>query len=129
MALYEYKIATEAAGVGGLTNVESLATPVPAPKSTFEEYLEQVQLGDGTVRGAGWMTATWHWDVLSQAQRNQLRTYCTGASEVVYIRTRKNDSSDAYANYKAVMIWPSEEKTAGRRLDFTLRFQALELQT
>lgn len=126
---YEYKIGTEAGGVGAITNLGSLTTPIPAPKSSFQDYTEYIQLGSGEMKGVGWPVAEWHWDFLTQAQRNQLRTFCTGASETVYIRTRKNDSSDAYANYLAVMIWPiAEDKDAGRRLDFTIKFQALEVQ-
>jgi hypothetical protein len=106
-------------------NLESLATPLDAPRSNFVDYSRVILLGDGTLRGAGWATGEWRWGYMSQAQRNQLRTFCTGASAAVYVRTRENDTSDAYQYYTATMIWPTdgEEKAHGKRLDFVAVFQ------
>jgi hypothetical protein len=120
-ALYDYQIGT----TSSMTNVESLTVasgdPVPAPKSSFKPYADKLALGDGTARGVGFPSATWHWGYLTLAQRNALRVFCSGQSAAVYIRTRKDD--DTYANYTATLIWPDEEeKEAGRRLDFTLQF-------
>lgn len=126
MAQYDYEIG---ASYVGMTNVEDLATPLSAPKSTFLPYSQLLNLGEGTVRGSGWATATWRFGFLTQSQRNQLRTFCTSASASVYIKTRKNDTSDAYEVYTAVMIWPEENKDAGKRLDFVLAFQNLEVYT
>lgn len=110
-----------------LINLEELATKIHAPKSAFSEYSQPIALGSGGIRGAGWATGQWRWGFLSQAQRDQLRTFCTGMSEEVYVRTRKNDTSDAYEYYSGVLAWPvgEEEKHAGRRLDFVLAFQTL----
>ena len=121
MPLYSYQIGTT---YGGLTNVESLATPLNAPKSTFTEYSQNIALGSGAVRGGGWAVATWNWGFLTQAQRNQLRTFCTGKSASIFIQTRKNDTSDAYQVYTAVMVWPDEEdKDHGIRLNFQVVFR------
>ena len=114
-----------------LTNVESLVTTGNlavaelAPKSTFIEHSEMVALGNGEVRGAGFKAATWRFGFLSRSQRNKLRVLCTTASNAVYIRTRENDTSDAYTYYSGVMVWPVEEKDHGTRLDFTLAFKSL----
>jgi hypothetical protein len=106
-------------------NLESLATPLDAPRSSFVDYSRVIPLGDGTLRGAGWPTGEWRWGYMSQAQRNQLRTFCTGASAAVYVRTRENDTSDAYQRYTATMVWPTdgEDKAHGKRLDFVVVFQ------
>lgn len=123
MALYEYEIGTS---YGGMANVESLATPLPAPKSSFLPYSKYLSLGDSTIRGSGWAAASWRFGFLTRAQRDQLKTFCSGASASVYIQMRKNDTSDAYQVYTAVMIWPPvEEKHAGKRLDFNLEFRDL----
>lgn len=124
MPLYSYEIA---ASGGSPTNVESLTTPLTAPKSTFHPYSQMIPLGDGTVRGSGWPTAEWRWGFLSRAQRDQLRQFCTGASAAVEIRTKTMDSADSYKYFHAVMVWPveSEERDAGRRIDFVVRFQKL----
>lgn len=120
--LYSYQIG---ATYGGLTNLEALTTPVDAPKSSFIPNSQNFPLGNGLTRGAGWAVAFWRWGLLSQAQRNQLRTFCTGASAAVFINTRKNDTSDAYQVYTANMIWPegAEEKENAKRLDFVLEFR------
>lgn len=113
-----------------LVNVESLATTaLPPPKSAFAEHSQTITLGDGAVRGLGWATGEWRWGFLSRAQRDKLRTFCTGASATVYVRTRKNDTADAYDYYSAVLVWPTgqEDKQAGKRLDFVAQFQNVTL--
>lgn len=122
-----YKIGTSLVGI---TSLDLLATPVVDPKHTFVSYSRLDQLGNGMVRGGGWMKAEWRYGFVTQAQRDMLRTFCTGASSEVFIRTRKNDTVGAFVTYKAVMIWPDEEETdAGRRMDFIIKFQRLEVQT
>lgn len=99
-----------------------------APKSTFRPYSQAQKLGDATIRGGGWPLAEWQWGFMRRANRDSLRAFCTGASRQVIIRTRQNDSADAYANYRAVMVWPEEEKRdAGRRIEFVVKFQALSV--
>jgi hypothetical protein len=123
MAQYSYQIGTTS---GGTTNVESLSPALPAPRSTFEPWSVPIKLGDGTVRGGGYPTATWNFGVLSRAQRDKLRTYCTGKSASVYIRTKTTDNTDSYKYFSAVMIWPDEEeRVATRRLDFVIEFRML----
>jgi len=127
MTLQDFKIGTT---LGGITNLESLSPAVRPPRSTFKPAAEQRKLASGLVRGLGWPVATWTWDVISRAERDKLRTFCTTTSATVYIRTKQMDS-DTYANYKAVMVWPtdSEERAADSRVNFTITFQALEVQT
>ena len=110
-----------------LVNLESLGTLVYPPKSTFTESSQELRLGNGLVRGAGWQVATWRWGFMSQAQRDQLRTFCTASSAAVYIRSRKNDNSNAYTYYSGTVIWPTgqEEQEHFKRLAFSLRFQNL----
>lgn len=112
--------------ITAMVNVESLGTNYQPPRSTFKPWADSINLGNALKRAMGRPTATWQWGVISLAQRNTLRTYCTGASVRVYIHTRKNDSSDAYVTYDAVMIWPDEEsKQAGRRFPFAIEFKDL----
>lgn len=114
----------QAFSVLSLTNVETLG--VVAPKSTFKPWAGTVDLGNGLSRALGRPSAVWSWGFMSSANRNALRAYCTGKSSRVYIRTRKNDSSDAYAVYSAVMLWPDdEERFANRRLNFAVEFRDL----
>lgn len=123
MAIAQYMIGTTQAG---MANLENLASPVHPPKSAFIPYTSPFNLADGNIRGGGWATATWTWNIIQQAERDSLRVFCPGASANVYIHTRCNDSSDSYKTYQAVMIWPQEEaKDARRRVPFTIQFRAL----
>lgn len=125
--IYSYQIGT---ALGSMTNLESLTTPVSPPKSKPKFYEEALDLGDSTVRGGGRPSVVWHWDFLTQAQRDQLRTFCTGASANIYIKSRGLDSTSAYMCYSAVMIWPiEEERVATKRLDFNIEFRNLVAQT
>jgi hypothetical protein len=121
-AAYEYKIGTT---YGGLTNLEDMATPIPAPKHSLIEYSKPTILGDTTVRGLGWRRTTWHWDFLTQAQYTALRVLCAALSSFVYINTRKNDGS--YQVYTATMIWPANEPefVNNKLLDIDVEFRAL----
>jgi len=113
------------------TNIESLTVPVTCPKSTFSPYSSVVELADGSKRGVGAPVATWHWDFLPQTMRDQLRTFCPGASASVYIRTYTKDNALSPHYYLAQMIWPtqSEETQATRRMDFTIEFRQLVFQS
>lgn len=109
----------------GMNNVEALG--VQPPLGTFRPYSLPLKLGDGTLRGGGWKTCEWRWGFVSQAMRDALRAYCPGASASLWLRTRQLENADAFAYYSGVMLWPEEEqRDTTRRLDFVLRFQALQ---
>ena len=114
-----------------MVNVEDLSTPIPAPKSTFIEYSRVINLGDGSIRGMGWSTAAWRFGFLTTGQRDQLRTFCSLASNDVYIRSRKNDTDSAYQYYECQLVWPigQEDKDHGFRLDFVAEFRDATLIT
>lgn len=121
MPLYEYEIGTT---YGGMANVESLTTPLSAPRATAPDYSQPIELASGGVRGGGWLTATWSWDVLTQDEYDQMRSFCSGKSASVYIKTRKDDYT--YQVYTAEMVWPEQpQRVAGRVLDFVLRFRQM----
>jgi hypothetical protein len=121
-SVYEYKIGTT---YEGMVNVEELTVPVFAPKHDPIKFTSPVTLGDGQVRGLGWLTTRWHWDFITQAQYTQLKSFCTGLSASVFINTR--DNTGAYKTYTAIMVWPAEEpeRTNNKVLDFNLEFRAL----
>jgi hypothetical protein len=121
-----YKIGTS---LVGMVTLDSLG--IPDPKGIYRPYTEAVNLGDGTVRGAGYPTAEWQWGFLTQTQREALRDYCAGASASVYIETTTTENSDEYKDFLAVMIWPEEEErtSAMRRLEFSVQFRQMVVQT
>lgn len=114
----------------GMKNLADLTVPVPEPKSDFNDYSQYLDLGSGSVRGAGWVTAEWRWTYLERPTRDQLKVFCAAASADVFIRTRNNDSEDAFQYYTATMVWPAdEEKSFSRRMDFVIVFRDLEVHT
>lgn len=125
MALYDYEIGLT---YGGMANVEGLTVTLLAPRHTFQDFSQELPLASGGQKGGGWPLASWTWAYVTQAQRNQLKTFCpTGLSADVFIKTR--DASGAFAVFTAVLVWPIQEgseKRAGTILDFELKFQDLQ---
>lgn len=91
----------------GMTNIEDLTTPLELPKSEYFPYARTVNKGNGGKRGVGFPMASWTFAIMTLEQRDQLKTFCTDASGVVFIKTKLND--DSYAVFEAVMIWPENE--------------------
>jgi len=116
-----------------MTNVEQLAEPLPAPRSTYQDYSALVQLGSGASIGQGFPTATWTFGTLTTAQRDQLKSFCTGASATVYIQTKlssEDGGADEYAVFSAIMSWPFPEpgRAYSMRNNYVIEFTFLELQ-
>jgi hypothetical protein len=102
---------------------------IPDPQFFFYPYTNYVKLGDGTIRGVGWSATEWYFALLTTAQRNVLAAYCTAASAQVYITTPDIDGT--FITYLAVMSLPEEEPPikGGLIKNYTIRFDALEVQT
>lgn len=127
-SLYNYQIGS----TSSTTNVEELTTPLPAPRSAYNEFSQRVELVSGGVRGGGWLVVTWTFDFLSSAQLAQLRTFCTGKSATVYIRTL--NESDPYPTYEyltGTMVWPDGplQKREGKYQNIVIEFRGLETFT
>lgn len=128
---YDYQIGVSS---GSMMKLESLVISgstvvVPYPKSTFIPYSEEQQLVSGLVRGVGYPQATWIWGVTTREERDALRTFCTGKSASVYIKTKTMDSADSYHTYTGVMVWPTqeEERDVQRRTELKILFRRLVL--
>lgn len=118
---YEFQIGTT---LVGLTDVTELAVPLLYPASNYQRFATVVDLGDQGGRGYGNPSTTWRWGFMTLAQRDQLKTFCPGASATVFIRTKKRDATEVWANFQAKMLWPNEEEVvAGRVLDITILFR------
>jgi hypothetical protein len=127
--LTNFEIGTSMAA---MVNVESLASAkMPPPRAPFSPYSGYITLADGSERGIGFPKCEWNFGVLTQAQRDALRTYCAGASAGVYIRTKINEN-DAFKYYQAIMVWPREyaenRDFLGTRVDFVIQFRMLVVQ-
>lgn len=121
MARYSFEIGTTQAG---MVNLESLATPVIPPDWSYSDYSDEIQLPNGKVRGVGYPRATWRWGYIEKIERTQLKTFCSGKSASVYIKTPVNDGT--YKTFSAVIVWPAgEDPSCDIYQDFVLEFQHL----
>jgi hypothetical protein len=111
----------------GLTNIESLAVPLPEPKSTYQPYSRLVIKGNGAAQGVGAPVASWTFALLSITEYNQLRTFCPGASAEIYIHTKKDD--DTFADFSCTMIVPNDpqDRWYAVRKNYTVTFRNLVL--
>jgi len=118
----DFKIGTT---LGGMTNLESLGTPVPLPQIDYMPFARVVNLGSGGTRGVGSPVVTWTFQLLSLAEYNQLRVFCSGASAEIYIRTLIDN--DTYGNFQAKMIIPNDGQNRwfGNRKNFVITFRNL----
>lgn len=124
MADYEYAIGTAADNLQNLEDDLGVPPPHPAPHI---EWGAEYQAGDGLVYGDGWPSVVWHFDFLSATHLAALRTYCTGKSAQVYIKTLEPDLT-TYGTYQAIMVWPTggEYRVGRAKTDFEIRFTHLE---
>lgn len=125
-------IVLQAFTIDPLVNVETLVSPASPPKGDYQPWGVSMPTGDALARGLGRPLAQWRWnmgpaDYLSDALRDALRTYCTGKSARVYIRTRTFESGDAFGTFQAAMIWPDKEDRdwKGIRKGFVIEFRDL----
>lgn len=98
---------------------------VKCPQNDPNEGSEVIITGAKTAIDIGPDTESWHWDFIRLAARNFLKTYCTGRSAWVYIKTLVQ--GEEYKIYYCLMIWPSRENTTlSKILDFTINFMFLQ---
>jgi hypothetical protein len=124
----EFAIAAYSTPMPTLVNLEVDESGLYAPPHYgYKPFSKPITNGAGLVIGMGWATAEWYWDVITQTQRDWLRTYIPGASAELWIRTRTHDNTQEYKNFRCVGVWPvdSEEHDVTRRVKFTIKFQRL----
>jgi hypothetical protein len=127
----DFKIATYASGIGGLSTLRSLRIPNPHP--VWVPGVSSEKLGDNGARILGSPAVVWQWGFISQYERDILRAYCPGAYSNVYIITTTTEKVGGVSNvakrYLAKMIWPPpsqpENPQTGRRLEFSIMLRQL----
>jgi hypothetical protein len=107
------------------TSLDSLTTAIPDPKSSYLPYARVNNKGNGGTRGVGSPVAQWQFPILDVDQYNQLKSFCTGASAHVFIRTKLDD--DTFDDFEGEMIWPNElqDRWAAHRKNLTITFRSL----
>lgn len=96
---------------GTITDLHDLAVKITYPKSTYLPTAVTKKTGANTKRGFGLPVAYWTFPLMTLEERNQLKSFCSGYSATVYIRTKKDD--DTYADYQCTMNW-ADDDTSGR---------------
>jgi len=120
LALY-YEIGTTIEGMQTL-DILGINPPFQDP---YSPYTIEVDAADSRVYGHGYAQTAWRWGFVSQAERDLLKTYCSGRSAIVYIRVRDEDWDFVYC--KAVMIWqPEAPPSNGFVVGFSIVFRILE---
>jgi len=93
-----------------------LVAPYQEP---YVPYGVEVDASDGLIYGHGFPITALRWGVISQADRDLLKTYCPGKSVIVYVRVRDDDWVFSYC--KAAMIWqPENPPSNGSIFDFSI---------
>ena len=123
------------------TTLESMVTlaslGIPNPHPIYGQGVQSIKLGNNSARTIGAPVLIWAWGFITQAQRDTLRTYITGASAALYIRSVTTEVVDDEPNgaqdFLAQSWWPSpntpEDPQTGRRLEFQIIHRQLVVQT
>jgi len=128
----DFQISPYASGTGGLVTLRSLGVSNPHP--IYKAGVTKIKLGDRSARYLGAPNVSWNWGFVQNAERDILRTYCTGASASVYIWTPTIENVGTVPNaaqrFLAQLWWPDpdtpEDPQTGRRLNFVLNFYDLQ---
>lgn len=100
--------------------------PIDAPLWSYNQSRDTVILADGSARGFGLPSASWRFGFLTNAQRDELREICPGASANVFIKTKTPESDENFVEFSAVMYWPVTENAQSEvMLDITIEFANL----
>lgn len=121
-----FKIATvNTTGTNGYALLSTIAPIAKEPEWSYTKYSREEILGDGTVRGAGYPIAEWHFGYLTQSEYEALRAYCTGKSASIYVVTKTDENT--YGTYSATMVWPDNIRWQNSKaIDVTFKFMKLE---
>ena len=107
--------------VGGMQFLDELLPDTGEPRTLPVDYSQFVELGNGIRLGQGWLRCFWHWDVLTETERNTLYAYAGN----VYVKTLGNNGT--YTTYYALMLWPEREPEhfADRVIDLTIELRQM----
>jgi hypothetical protein len=110
-----YKIGTSS---GSIQFLGVLTTPCDDPHGDSQDYSAVIRKGDGTLAQLGWLQQTWHWDIMTEAQWTQIKTFVGTCA----IKTRAN--SGTMTEYTAVLLNPENEPehSANSVLDANVTF-------
>lgn len=112
-----------------VTALTELTVPIPESHRPQSSYLVKTEkLGSAMSRIVGIPVVEWRFPKITVAQRDQLKTYCPGASAYVYIRSALYENNDEEKLLYCIMEFPiSEDRKAGFRFDLVIRFLVLEV--
>ena len=124
----DYAIGTSFGGLTLLNELNVFSTPYGSPVTRPHWAFQDggvFDLDDGSQRVIGLPKAQWRWDIITDDEREALRTFCPGVSAEVYISTYNNDDVDTVHSYRCVLLWPTDKGEivqATYRTDFEISF-------
>lgn len=94
---------------------------MPDPYADPMDYSQVVTMLDGTTKGLGWLSQSWRWAFMSEAQYNILVAYAGN----VNILTLTNSGTSA--EYTGLLVLPEAqpEHRSGRVMDVTVTIKNL----
>jgi hypothetical protein len=118
---HSFKIGTSAS----TTYLYNLTTKIPEPAWTYDDHLDEIELGNGYVRAVGWIQASWHWGYLTTAQYAQLKVFCPTKSSRIYFASKTN--TGGYDDFIGTAVMPqSLDIHNGKMIDVTVNFRDVE---
>lgn len=109
-----------------LTELRDFTVPITTLKSQHFDYARTVNKGNAGTRGVGFPRHLWIVGLPTIEMRNELKGFCPGTSENLFIYTKLNDES--WATFQCEMLWPEEEKWwSGEKEALQIWFRALIL--
>jgi|WetSurMetagenome_2_1015567.scaffolds.fasta_scaffold42978_2 hypothetical protein len=109
-----------------LTALDALPTPVLEPNVEFQEFSDEVILGDGSTRGVGFPNGRLIFALLEDggAMHAQLKSFCPGKSAPIFVSLPNNDG--IVGDYSGIMHWPlREQKENNWIINLALEFTQL----
>jgi hypothetical protein len=97
----DYKIG---ATVGTLATLASLNIDQPQPDPVH--YADQAPLGDGNLRGVGWLECQWRFDWIRQDSLRTLLNYCPEPAQSAAVAIKTLKTGGGMGVYTGKMWWP-----------------------
>jgi len=103
-----YSVMMVGANHGSIATFGSLSPSCTDPNPSPPSYSAPKKLGDGTIRNLGWLESVLHWDVMTQAQANKVKTF-VGVANI-----KIPNAAGTLTEYTCKLLWPEHEPDSAR---------------
>lgn len=126
-----FEIGSTLGGMQSLEEIFDASGAVWDSDWSFQPFADSIRLADGTIKGQGFPVAKWRFNHIPNRYRQELRSFISGLSSVVYIHTPTNEvdlyGAFIWGDFQAVAEWTpeDEDKAADETLGFIITFTHL----